>query len=431
MNYEEYLNNKRLYQEFGSTFLIERKHACLYYKPGKGKTYPCIDALRDIDKDKNGKANVLILSTADAINNMWKTEIAPQGILPQHTILMTFKSAIVDARAQWLLGVKWDVIVVDECHKVKSNSSKISKLVYKLSKHCPYVWGLSGTPRGNSDVDIYCQFHNLHISQWGDVSYTMFTDMVCICDMQFFRGNKIKKPIGIRDEYRVGWENNIAQYTQRIDYVEEDDMPELNVNTVMFKYEKTKVYKDAEAGILQIGDDATTMTKLAALTKLHQIANGFVYYTPEDEANTKIEWLTDNAKLDYIVKNVNEPTVVVYRFKGDLMSITNRLKKENISFTDNIDMFKAGNANVLLLQCSRCESFNLQMCSHMIFYTLDYSFIKYDQMLHRVWRMGQESVVKIEVLLCEDTIEENIWAAVSNKQRLSELFMKVKESCNG
>ena len=75
MLYSDYINNRKAYQERGCIFLLERKHACLYYKPGKGKTYPCIDAIRDIDAAKYNRAKVLILSTADAIRNMWNVEI--------------------------------------------------------------------------------------------------------------------------------------------------------------------------------------------------------------------------------------------------------------------------------------------------------------------------------------------------------------------
>ena len=64
MEYIEYLQNRLPYQAAGVPFLLERKHACLYYKPGKGKTYPCIEATRDIDKSMNGNARVLVMSTA-------------------------------------------------------------------------------------------------------------------------------------------------------------------------------------------------------------------------------------------------------------------------------------------------------------------------------------------------------------------------------
>ena len=80
MLYKDYLQNKRDYQEAGHIFLLERKHACLFYKPGKGKTYPCIDAIRDVAASKQN-CKLLILSTADAIKNMWYAEIVPQDIL--------------------------------------------------------------------------------------------------------------------------------------------------------------------------------------------------------------------------------------------------------------------------------------------------------------------------------------------------------------
>ena len=53
MNYNEYLKNERPYQEYGCNFLLERKHACLFHKPGKGKTYPVIKAVREKKKKKS------------------------------------------------------------------------------------------------------------------------------------------------------------------------------------------------------------------------------------------------------------------------------------------------------------------------------------------------------------------------------------------
>ena len=197
--------------------MLERKHACLFYKPGKGKTFPCIDAIRDIDKSKKGNAKVLILSTADAIKNMWLAEIEPQKILPVNTVLMSFNAAIQEKTKQALLKVKWDVLVVDESHKVKGNNTKTSKLVHAISKKTEYVFGLTGTPRGNNDVDIFCQFHNLCISDWGSITYTNFVNTCCTIDQKFFGGQCIRTPTGILDKYKAGWERNIAMYSQRVE----------------------------------------------------------------------------------------------------------------------------------------------------------------------------------------------------------------------
>ena len=425
MLYKDYLLNKRDYQEAGHIFLLERKHACLFYKPGKGKTYPCIDALRDVAASKSN-CKVLILSTADAIKNMWNAEIVPQEILPENSVLMSFNAAIVEKTKINLLKIKWDVIIIDECHKIKSHNSKSSKLVYQLSRKAEYVWGLSGTPRGNNDVDIYCQFHNMCVSEWGTISYTQFVSTCCDIEKKYFGGNVIQVPIGINERYKAGWEKNIAMYTQRIDYCESDDMPELNVNEVLLPYKPTKEYLQAEDGILKVGEYESTMTKLAAIQKLHQAVNGFLYLQNEDgERHTHI--IERNAKLDWLNKYVKkEPTVIVYRFEQDYENILSEMTDKGFICTESVEAFKKGEADILLLQCSRCESFNLQMCKRIIFYTLDYSYIKYNQMIHRVWRMGQNDNVQIIILLFEDTVETNIWRAIKNKERLAQLFMSIK-----
>ena len=429
MDYKEYLENKRDYQEQGAIFLLEKKHCCLFYKPGKGKTYPCIDAIREVDKMKNGKAKVLILSTADAIKNMWNAEIAPQNILPKSTVMMSLNAAIQDKTKNDLIKISWDIIVIDECHKIKAHNTKSSKLVYTLSRKTEYVWGLSGTPRGNNDIDIYCQFHNMCISDWGKISYTQFVSNCCDIEKKFFRGNAITVPIGINNKYRAGWERNIAEYTQRIGYEETDNMPDIEVNEIKLFYTPTQEYLDAEQGVIQTNDYENTMTKLAAIQKMWQAVNGFLYIPDEDDDTKRtIHEIERNKKLDWLDNNLTPITTIVYMFEADRLHIQEELDKLGYTHTEIVDEFKNGKSDILLLQCSRCESFNLQMCNRIIFYTFDYSYIKYNQMLHRVWRMGQKNKVIIDVLMFDQTVETKIWNAVQNKERLAELFMSIKRS---
>lgn len=266
----------------------------------------------------------------------------------------------------------------------------------------------------------------MNISAWGDISYTYFVDNLCDIDMKFARGGiPIKTPTGITKKYKVGWEKNIAQFSQRVDYDEDDNMPDLSVNLVELDYEKTKEYKDAEQGVLQLSEYETTMTKLAAIQKLHQAVNGFLYFPDPTDDKKKLTYQieSENKKLQWLKDNVtDEPTLIVYKFAEDL----NKIASLGFDYTEDIDDFKEGKHKVLLLQCSRCESFNLQICNRLIFYTMDYSYICYDQMLHRVWRMGQEQNVEIDILTYKNTIETKIWNAVHNKETLANLFMSIK-----
>ena len=423
--YSEYLQKKKPYQALGHVLLLERKHACLFYKPGKGKTYPTIDAVRDIDFTLQGNAKVLILSTANAITKMWEPDIATQHILPKNTLMLSFNKAVRDDTRAALLKVKWDIIIVDECHHIKSHNSKISKLVFQLTKKATYAFGLSGTPRGNSDIDIFCQFHNLNVSEWGQISYTSFVDLCCEVDRKFYNGAMIKVPVAINEKYRAGFQRNIAMYSQRVDYDEEDEMPDLDVEVIKIPFKASKEYLEAEQGVIKLSDYETTLTKLAVISKLHQLANGFIYVTEDDirktlqiQHNNKLNWIEQNLTSDY--------TTIVYRHEEDFCQLMNILNKKGITWTDDVATFKKGRHNVLLLQCSQSESFNLQMCSYLIFYTMDYSFINYDQMLHRVYRIGQDEQVKIKVLVNDGSIDNKIWNVVSNKQTMSDLFYAIK-----
>lgn len=368
MNYNEYLKNERPYQEYGCNFLLERKHACLFYKPGKGKTYPVVKAVREIEAAKKRDIKVLVLSTAAAIKMMWLVDIEPQKIMPKQTEYMSFTKAIQDKVRPILLKTLWDVIIIDECHHIKAHNSKISKLVYHLTKKCEYVFGLTGTPRGNSDIDIYCQFHNMNISGWGDVPYTSFVTNCCDIDTKFIRGIAIKTPTAINKKYKGGFEKNVAMYSQRKDYDESDNMPELNINVVRLPFTPSKEYLQVEQGVLQMSDYETTLNKLTAICKLQQLANGFVYITDEyDEEKRTFKLDGKNLKHDWLRTNLKDNSVIVYRYAEDYNQLCKLISEMNITHTNSVADFKRGEASILLLQCSQSESFNLQNCANLIF----------------------------------------------------------------
>jgi SNF2 family DNA or RNA helicase len=419
MDYREYVTKRKQYQEIGRDMLLSKKHACLFFEPGKGKTYPVIDALLEVDRQKNGNAQVLIISSADAIRQMWQTDIVPQKILPKNTFLVTDRTAIGKI-SEVLLAQKWDVIIVDECHIVKANSSKIHKLVYRLCKNAEYAWGMTGTPRGNSDVDIWCQLQALHIGGQGKMSYSAWTRNYCDFETGYGAYGKFQTPVSIKEKYHQWWDELLDEYCMFVDYDEDDDMPELNVSTVVIPYKKTEAYNNAYKGIIEVGEFATTTEKMVAITKAHQVCNGYIYL-PD-----LIHRYHENTKLNYLDKYVAEGRcVIVYRYKTDYEDLMNKFGP---IATDNVGKFKSGKYEVLLLQCGNCKSFNLQECCNtIIFYTLDYSFIKYKQMIHRCWRLGQKRETRIIVLQHEDTVEKQIWDAVQTKQSVHSMYMSIKK----
>lgn len=418
MLYKEYVTCRKQYQEIGRDLLLQKKHACLFFSPGKGKTFPVIDALQEIDKIKNGNTRVLIISSADAIRKMWQPEIVPQGILPKRTYLVTDRTAIGEL-SELLLQEKWDVIVVDECHIVKAHNSKIHKLIYKLCKNVEYAWGLTGTPRGNSDLDIWCQLQALHIGGQGKMSYSAWSRTFCVFETGYGAYGKYQTPVGIKEQYKTWWNNLLDEYCMFVDYDEDDDMPDLDIEIVKIPYKKTEAYENAFKGIIEVGEYATTTEKMVAISKAHQVCNGYIYLPDK-----VVHRYHENTKLQYLDKYVAEDKcVIVYKHIADYEDLS---KKFGNKATNDVSAFKSGSYRVLLLQCGNCKSFNLQdCCNTIIFYTLDYSFIKYKQMIHRCWRLGQKRNTRIVVLEHADTVEKQIWLAVQGKQKMHDLYMNI------
>lgn len=420
MLYKEYVTCRKQYQEEGAQLLLEKKHACLFFEPGKGKTYPVIDALKVIDAQKKGKAQVLIISSADAIRLMWNTEIVPQGILPDNTYLITDRTAIGEM-ASILLARRWDVIIIDECHIIKAHNSKIHKLVLKLCQRVEYAWGLTGTPRGNTDVDVWCQLQALNVANQGRLSYTAWTTAYCDFEVGYGAYGKFQKPTKIKEKYATWWENLLSEYCLFVDYDEDDDMPDLDIEVVNVPYKKTEEYEKALDGIIEVGDYATTTEKMVAIQKAQQACNGYLYL-PDKE----IYRFGENMKLKALDNLVTGKTVIVYKYLADLEDLQ---KKYGANATIDVNTFKRGKHDILLLQCGYCKSFNLQDYTHkIIFYTMDYSFIKYKQMIHRCWRIGQKVATKIIIMQHEGTVERQIWIAVKAKQKGHDLYMSIKHA---
>lgn len=421
MLYSEYVTKRRQYQEMGRDLLLTKKHACLFFSPGKGKTYPVIDALQELDRRNGGTTKVLIISSPDAIRKMWETEIVPQKILPTNTFLVTDRTAIGDI-SNLLLAKKWDVVIVDECHIVKANTSKIHKLVYKLCRNTEYAWGLTGTPRGNSDIDIWLQLQALHIGGQGKMSYSAWSRIYCDFETGYGAYGKFQKPTTIKEKWLPWWNNLLDEYCLFVDYDEDDNMPELDISVIQIPYKKTEAYENAYKGIIEVGDYATTTEKMVAISKAHQVCNGYIYLPDK-----VIHRYHENTKLPYLDKYVAEgKCVIVYKHIADYDDLCAKFGNKA---TGDVNTFKRGKHDVLLLQCGECKSFNLQEhCDTIIFYTLDYSFIKYKQMIHRCWRLGQKRATRIIVLEHKDTVEKQIWLAVQGKQKMHDLYMSIKKN---
>ena len=448
ITYKEYDTKYRLPEQANDEInLLKKKHYVLCYEPGKGKSMPVVHCINEVNKRMNGKAKVLILSDATCIKNMWLTDIYPQSVLPKYTIMVTDRSAINKDTQTGLLAVKWDIIVCDECQSLRSGvtraKSKYAKLVYQLTKNCEYVWGMTGTIAGNNNIEPFCVLHNLNIGKCGTINCNKFKRDYCVNELQYGPFGAFEKPTKLNSQGEQLMKEHFDNYCSFWGYDDGDDMPELQIEYKRFIVKETETYKNALEGILQIGDYESTVQKTIALQKAQQALNGFIYYDLPTEDGDKLERYIDyvpefyNPKLEDVINDCKEDIqIIAYRFQEDAICIARELDKNGIKYTTDIQDFKTrvlnGEFVILLLQCSRGKAVNLQdVCTNIIYYTCDFSFINYKQFIHRCWRRGQTKPCKIKFLINEvenDThhIEYKIWQSLQNKQSIHDTIMNIK-----
>lgn len=398
------------HQKLGRDLLLKHRKYCLFYEVGTGKTFTALSALMELPSGK-----VLIAAPKRVLEGVWKKD--DNYDLSKHDVTyLNYEKIARDKNFQYR---RFDYIVLDEVHRLKGRTTKTSRKFRQVTLTAQYVWGLTGTPQANSYADVYNIYRNMNIVEF-DMNYDEFVARYYFTkDMMSDSGYPFKILLDARKDrlpeliFRIGKHSTVKRIKDCI------DLPDKRTEIVKIPGMVSKKYKEIEKGILSYDDYEKTMIKLEQINKLHQAANGFVY----DLNSNPIVLTNKNPKFEYLkdmledMLEQTERVIIVYYYKYDLEV----LKQLKYSWT--IDPNDFPNKQILFLQAGQAEGLNLQYCNYMIFYTYDYSFLKFEQMSGRIYRDGQKNNVVYTILISDKTIEEKIWWAIKNKKSRDE-FLK-------
>ena len=313
-------------------------------------------------------------------------------------------------------GWPFDMIVIDELSSFKNPQAKRFRALKKAMPSVSRVVGLTGTPSPNGLMDLWAEVYLLDQGERLGNTLGAYRE-------RYFRP-------GARNGYVVyKWEplrnaqkeiedkiSDICISMSAADYLK---LPKRidNVIPVQLSPDEMEAYKRMERDqLLQIeDDDIAALNAAAVMTKLLQIANGSVY-TNEGKVvkihEAKLEALAE------IVDTTDSPVLVFYSYKHDLAAIQGKIKGTRILENEkDISDWNAGKVQVLLAHpASVGYGLNLQEGGHVIvWYGLTWSLELYQQANARLYRQGQEKPVIIHHLIAEGTADEEVMAALQNK----------------
>lgn len=426
------------YQKRMIDLVIKKPRLGLFLSMGMGKTVITMTAIQELMYDRFQVSRVLVIAPKRVAEDTWTREHAKWDHLKALRISKVLGSARQRVRALeaeadvyvtgrdnviWLIKYyqhlrRWpfDMIVIDELSSFKNPQAKRFRALRKVMPLVDRVVGLTGTPSPNGLMDLWAEIYLLDQGERLGNTLGAYRE-------KYFRP-------GARNGYVVyKWEpfrnaqreiedkiNDICISMSAADYL---TIPKRidNVIPVQLSPEEAEAYKRMERDqLLRIeGDDITALNAAAVMTKLLQIANGSVYTT--EGKTVKIH----EAKLEAlaeIVDTTDSPVLVFYSYKHDLSAVRSRIKGVRVLETEeDIDDWNGGKVRVLLAHpASVGYGLNLQDGGHVIvWYGLTWSLELYQQANARLYRQGQEKPVIIHHLIAEGTVDEDVMAALRNK----------------
>ena len=418
----------------------------------KGKTVITLTAIEQLYQEEK-ICKVLVIAPLRVARDTWPSEIAKWDHLKNLDYAVAVgteterKAAIrKDAtvtiinreNVDWLINKSglpfdFDMVVIDELSSFKSYGAKRFKALLKVRPFIKRIVGLTGTPSSNGLMDLWAEFRVLDFGKRLGRYITRYR-------LSYFEPDKRNaqmvfsyKPLPDAEKQIYGKISDITISMKSVDYL---DMPECIINEVpvYMSSAEQSVYDDfREDMVTKLKDDVIDAANAAVLSgKLLQMANGAVY--DEEGFSHHIHDRKLDALEDLIEGANGKPVLVAYWFKHDLERIEARLKSLHIPYArldkpDSIKRWNNGEVPVMLIHpASAGHGLNLQAGgSTLIWFGLTWSLELYQQTNARLWRQGQKETVVLHHIICRDTIDEDVMAALKRKEKVqSDLINAVK-----
>jgi SNF2 family DNA or RNA helicase len=347
--------------------------------------------------------------------------------------------------------IYWDIIVIDEAHKLKDKKTYRWKFVDRLQKKRLLL--LTATPFQNDLIELYNLLSLLRRGHLGTLREFREKFLVNGNERQPLNPRELKRKLGEVMIRRRRDETKGVNYMKRIPNIHSVELTKderwaydnvVNlllshyydykgnaINTVLAihsilpkitssshssieflenlmanpKYSKDT--QDLAKGIAQDFKNLKVDTKLAGLIKIiDEILS-------KDKKDKILIYTKHPATLKYISETLRKKSIKVVEFQGGLNPIekTKRIKE----FADKMQIMISTDAGA--------EGLNFQFCSNIINYDLPWNPMAVEQRIGRLDRIGQKKDIKVYNLATKNTMEEQIVDLIINKMCCIGLIM--------
>lgn len=428
------------YQYAGISF-IEQHHgrALVADEMGLGKT---LQALAWCQMHRN-KVPVLIITPASLKLNwvnellLWLPNVNYEILSGKKTWKPTADFIIInyDILPSWVDTIKdlnVQVMITDECHYYKNNSSKRTKAVKKIGKNIPHIIALSGTPIVNRPIEAFNAINLINPEIFP--SFIDYTRRYCNAKYNGY-----------------GWDFNGASNTQELHEILSGTLMIHRLKKDVLKDLPEKLYSFVPLELTQEGKEEYNMAEDQFINYLSDnygaeramkalSAEVLVQYAELKKLAVKgclkesIAWIRDFLDVDgklvvfavhkFVIEELmKEFGNVAVKIDGSV-SIENRQKAiEKFQNDDSCRLF-VGNIKAAGV------GITLTASSNVAFLELPWTPGELRQAIDRVHRIGQKNCVNVHYLFAINTIMDKIARLIDQKQKIIDSVLDGKDIDN-
>ena len=335
-----------------------------------------------------------------------------------------------------VLNMEYDLIIIDEAHKLKNNKTKNYEFAQLLKKK--FCLLLTATPVQNKIDEIFNLVSLLKPGHLGNQSN--FEEYYASKNRTLETDQHLKELI-----------NKVMVRNRR--HNTGIEWPKRQVHTVFIDLNKQE--RELYEAIHNWRTENAFTSAFSSLTLKREACSSreAVYFSlkkyvekrQRDNPNyiidphihrmmENINAIPSNSKATKtleIIKEINDKVIIFTEYRASQMYLQWFLKQHGISSVPFRGGFKRGkkdwmkelfqnHAQVLIATEAGGEGINLQFCNHMINYDLPWNPMRLEQRIGRIHRLGQKHDVHIYNMATKNTVEEHILKLLYEKINLFE-----------
>lgn len=442
------------HQEAAIRWMLDRLYGIWDHGMGSGKTRSALELLKrltDVRRVLVCCPKAVIAAWAKQVS-LWYPEIrflaVDQATRQQKDRALTAGLADLSALivcvnydSAWRMDVlektRWDVIIWDEVHRLKSPSGRASRWAARVCSKNPKAkkLGLTGTLIPHSILDIQPIYRAVESPECP----TFGTSSV-----------RHRARYAIQNPHQpgmvVGWRNLdeahklIAATTHRVKSSDVLDLPSIQYLDVPVELtsEEATLYRELETDFCAVvaAGTVTAANALVKLLRMQQICGGSVRFDGNPHATQIAEHPAKGAALADMLEDLpsDEPLVIFCRFKSDIAlarrvcETSGRKVSELSGRVNELSDWQQGDTSVLVAQIqSGGIGIDLTRASYCVFVSLGYSLAGYEQAVARLHRPGQERHTRIYHLIATirgcTTVDGRVYEALKGRKEVVDAIL--------